>query len=811
MGSPARLALLLLVLANASVALGQPIRASVVSGGFPAPTQTGYVARDGQWIPIRLQLVAAGTEPIQYSIHCERQDLDGDRVDFTAGPAILTPGAEPRDVWCYVVTQPESDRFLRLDIVSRDGLPITSIDVPEFEPIPARTRLLLDLSEPALTFLQEAADRSGAVFGGGLEDLRFYRELGIGRLPPEGLPDRWWGLEAVNIIVWDRPDPSRLNDAQLDALVTWVRNGGQLVLGLGDAWRLVRQTRLASVIPLEGDEPTLQVDDLPIFRERLVAPDAEGFENPVGVAAVSLRSGWPAFTERVGTRRTVPLIATDLVGSGRVVVTAASLRDLTSLELRRETFISYLVDFDRIPPAVLSRESEQPFGVPAVSLYRSVVRPIEFQTLGSALVVLAFLFVAVYVLVSTWASWIWLKRYSLTHLSWSVFAALSVVGSVLSLGAVQLTRGCQDVAMVSFVDLTAGSTDAVASTLVGYKSAARQRDDLALPSDEGYPPGYLRALAQPRGEKSHYATSERYQAFPARGMLTDVLLRATLKQFEGFWCGKLEGTVRGKLTVSRLTGRVTPESWLESDLPVPLAGGVLLYIDPRISDELGYVPLRASGLTRHYRADYRGSSLIPPAAAVLAVDVPALAPGTRITQLGRERYAELDRDYQRWSAFPQPNPVRMPEPPTLWDYQLDRWLQAVAPPTMARVVIARFDPDIASALLLSTANLYLHNAPGSGSFDTVGSRIRTDGLLDRDICKWLMRNQAVLLAWSPTPGPARLHRDGRPLAGRSGLTLYRVRIPLEYVGQPPPAGGQASDATGRAGDRSTAIAGESVP
>ena len=52
-----------------------------------------------------------------------------------------------------------------------------------------------------------------------------------------------------------------------------------------------------------------------------------------------------------------------------------------------------------------------------------------------------------------------------------------------------------------------------------------------------------------------------------------------------------------------------------------------------------------------------------------------------------------------------------------------------------------------------------------------------------------MRGQAVLLAWAEAPGPARLLRNGKPLDTVAGLTMYRVRIPLYYSGNPPQGGG----------------------
>ena len=47
-------------------------------------------------------------------------------------------------------------------------------------------------------------------------------------------PDRWMGYDAVDAVVWIRPDPTRLSDpSQITALTDYVRRGGELVIAGG--------------------------------------------------------------------------------------------------------------------------------------------------------------------------------------------------------------------------------------------------------------------------------------------------------------------------------------------------------------------------------------------------------------------------------------------------------------------------------------------------------------------------------------------------------------------------------------------------
>ena len=150
----------------------------------------------------------------------------------------------------------------------------------------------------------------------------------------------------------------------------------------------------------------------------------------------------------------------------------------------------------------------------------------------------------------------------------------------------------------------------------GYSSPLRTSVDLSL-AGAGC---FLRPLSPGPAPTSWYATPQRYAATPANALLESTPLRATLKQFEGLWQGELNGAVRCELTIDRRSGELTAGSWLQNDLDVPIAGGYLLYTDPRLPG----TPLRAAGQT----ATWSGWKDVPPRWASCPCPS-ALKPGER--------------------------------------------------------------------------------------------------------------------------------------------------------------------------------------
>ena len=180
---------------------------------------------------------------------------------------------------------------------------------------------------------------------------------------------------------------------------------------------------------------------------------AGGFDAQISVAVGEpAKDALVTLQDRLPNNRPLNLISIRCVGSGRVIATAARLHDLIGPGLS-DTFYSELVDLNRNQKSFQENEAEVGIlGHNVQWLYQPMIAQIEFRRLASARVFAAFAFVAAYILVATYGAWAWLKRHSLTHISWTAFAAFAVVASALSLGAVGLSRGCLDVLERPFLE-----------------------------------------------------------------------------------------------------------------------------------------------------------------------------------------------------------------------------------------------------------------------------------------------------------------------------------------------------------------------
>ncbi len=812
MDTRVRAVLLLLPAALAAGSVHAP--AQIVQGtvdglGFAAANTP--VFRPGQWLPIRVSLKTQGSRVFSGELRCTGIDLDGDRVAFTQPQVTLGGEAgPPKRFWCYVVAQATHELPEAIDVIDADGGRVAELPLPQqpLMPLSADDFLVLDLSYPQLAALNTLL--TPGYRPGQPSDIArpYYRNIVVARMPPTDLPDRWWGLEPVNVIVWDQPDPSKLTIPQRDALLQWVHAGGQLILGLGASWPNVRKSDLAPLLPLTGEGPTVEVNKLPVFSESLTAGGAREFRAPVAVTTAELfrdPTGLQPDAVRVlgdfgPGNMPLNLIALRLVGSGRVVATAAGLRDLTdpaSVAVREGLFFRLLLDLNPYTEAFVNRQRESAqFGMLRIPLYDGFVQPVAFAGTTALSGLAAFLFVAGYIGLATLASWYWLRRTNRTHLSWTVFAAFAVAASALSLGTVSLLRGLsRGVQSVGVLDVEAGQPTARGYCLFGYRSPIRQRVGLTLPNEAVNtatrasvagpslrPTNFLRPLARHPFRANSYVTPARYAAVPSRSEIDDVLMRATLKQFEGYWSGELGGTLSGDLRIERSTGRVTEASWLKNDLPVALAGGYLLYVDPRprgedSSDAAGVFAQRAAGLVKRYALpEERGvmpepNEVVPPALNVLALPVPRIDPGQRVNKLGAATYERVDRNLSEWNPRTRKR-AEMPDLPTLWHEQ-QGWAGNVF--GFARTELPE---RLRMVLLACTRNFYLHNR--GSDFNSVGTPVTADGMPELDVTHWLVGDQAILIAWCEEPPPARLHRNGRPLESNAGLTFYRVRMPVVW-------------------------------
>ena len=722
-----QLRIAVLVAAFAAEAKAADLRGRIECVGLSVQGIDHY--RVGSWTPVLVELTNEAGDRFNGRVEIRQTDRDGDQIVATQEVSVAgtrpyylyVPGGVYKSQHQFVVRVFDEEDELA-PLYDDKGQRIDELAPPrEIRAIPDGTRVILDISRQRVVWPQDLS-----------EDPMWITELLLATGSVAGLPDNVAGLEMVDVVVWDAPDPSEAQDpARLRALTEWTKRGGTLILGVADRqWQTVR-TRLADMLP---DRPP-QVD-----------PDAK---NPF------------SFTRRP-------------YGRGEVVVVAGTLPDVLS-GIDRQTKRDRLHEILSIHRPDTDDDEDQGFLSSETDLFRYVEGMTGFQATAGLYFLFAFVFVILYIIVATMGSWTWLQRKNMIKHAWVAFALIAILASGVSLAAVQLIRGFRNhIEEFTVVDGRAGSYDAVATSYFGLRTPAHTFLDLVVPTDwqkeEDSPaaPATLRPLpANPEAyEQSVYAAGEEYQAVPVVGELRSVPLRATLKQFEAVWSGTLDGRLTGSLRRGRHeSGPLNIESWIENDLGTPLDNCYLL-VARRVLD----------------RDRYRRPN------EIVAYPVGKIASGERVlidtvmTEFAKQNKA-APKPQASGAASADDDAVKCPG----LDVVHNEWLK----PLTAQRFRGRDEEEAAieldtetftSAMLLLSTFDKIDMRKLSQSNQTV---MRSQGRrLDRSLD--LTNNVALFIGFSRDPGPARLcwrkpgaNRDAwRPIHPSRARVMYRIAIPI---------------------------------
>lgn len=764
----------LAVLLAAPSMLEARIIGGVVQAGFKV--REGAACRTGEWLPILVELRAEGGETFSGVLRVEQKDTDGDRCAVETPVALSPDSPEPRRFWLYVPADLSDSKEVAVRLFDDDGnvTPVVATDgtivdrmMGPYEPFDLDTEatLILDISEQTVPGL-DRIETSG--------EKPFIYPPEVATCPPVQLPDRAYGLSMADTIVWNRPDVSPMSPDQVSALRTWVREGGTLVISAAQPLDPARIAGLETLMPVEVKEalPVRRFDSrLSNFLggkvpERLLEPIYAGRLEPKPNAVVveSFNPDPPADpAETPAPDAMTPLIVRGRYGLGEVVVVAFDLSTLSRIQDADQTAIyKRLLKLHRFPNPPL-----QNFGFGRIDLFDYLRTAIGFGGLSIAYLLFAFLFIVLYILGSTVATWHVLARRGWSQHNWSVFAVAAIVGSVISVTFVQAIRGISSAeAQISIIDGVAGTSEARARCYFGLKTATHSLIDLWLPSDiavddrdatttcklEPISPS-LEALQDP------FANPHRYYALPERSRLEDVLMRATLKQFAGQWYGDTEGMVSGDI-VTR--GAVpTSGSWIQNDLPTDLENCQLLIAS-----------LDFSGSLRELNTyDF---------------DLGRIKAGERIDL--QKRILERSRNLNDKGELDLPK--------TSLSNRMSDWTRPfslIGGLTSGMNQANRNADTFEDVVMLLSVLSELPPRTSQHTNAVDFARSRCYGL---DLSNNLTDRQAYLIGFTRASGPVRLglrsagsDRDFRPVNPRSARTVYRIAIPVT-----PAAPGRAANA-----------------
>ena len=281
------------------------------------------------------------------------------------------------------------------------------------------------------------------------------------------LPDVSVAWNALDVVVLDDVDTSRLTAGQLDALRAWVENGGQLVVTGGPGGPKTA-AGVAELLPVQvsGVESATDLPALAAF-----AGEPLTGSGPYTVTGSTLRQG-----ELVIHEDGLPILATDEVGLGRVTFLAFDPK------------LAPLAGWggqDAVWSAIAgSLPARAPWGNGVQDGYSAVQAVSAIPGLHLPSVGQLVLFLAIYTLVIGPVNYLILRRRKRPELAWITIPALVLLFSAVTYFTSFRTRG--DTAILNQMSVAYGSIEADrvrTQTVAGLYSPRRGRYDLALPYD----------------------------------------------------------------------------------------------------------------------------------------------------------------------------------------------------------------------------------------------------------------------------------------------------------------------------------------
>lgn len=470
-----RLTYALTIIIVAFIFLAGPIYAQEEDSGLTLEARAGFdgAYRGGEWTPVtvraanngpdiegelRVVIPRGGVDETVYSAPISLPTRSDKRitlyVDISTAPSRLI--VELRDARGRLVAEVESNRLDRLT---------------EEEPLYG-----IVSSEPAVwTFIEQVSPRGV--------------NAAAALLALEELPEAGPAWQALDVLVLNNVDSSRLNAQQLDALRGWVELGGHLVLTGGSGWQETTAP-FAGIMPVSV-QGVRSVDDLPALAARMGVPFRD--PGPYLVAESALQNGEVLLREGE-----LPLLARRDVGRGAVYFLALDPALAPLLDWRGSELLWAEVGLTPSDPPWANGPQNPYSAAGALSGLPSLALP-------SVLALLFFL--GVYIVVVGPINYAVLRRMGRRELAWLSIPALVLLFSALAyVGGFRLRGNDVILNQVSIVYGAMEGETARNMTLLGIFSPRRAAYDVQLPADALVHP-FSRSFGEMSGAGSEAAIS----------------------------------------------------------------------------------------------------------------------------------------------------------------------------------------------------------------------------------------------------------------------------------------------------------------
>ncbi len=411
--------------------------------------------------------------PIEGEIRVTVDDSRGGEVVYTA-PISLPTGSDKR-VALYVHVLPFAGD-LSVQLVSDDAV-VAAIE----------TNALNMVARDDLLYGVVTSDPGGLAFLGTISGGRSAADVAY--LDLADLPDVSIAWRALDVLVLDDVDTSRLTAGQLAALRAWAEDGGQLVVTGGPGGPKTTAA-VADLLPVTvgGVE---SADDLPA----LSAFGGAAFTTPgpYTLTGSSLRTG-----ELLVHQDALPILVHTALGLGGVTFLALDpkLAPLAGWSGHTAVWESILAQTPARGP--LGNGIQEGYGaVQAISSIPGLRLPSVWQLL---------LFLFAYTLIIGPINFLVLRRLRRRELAWVTIPVLVLLFSAITFFTGFRSRG--GAAVLNEMSVAYGSVEAErvrTQSIVGLYSPRRGRYDLSLPYDDRFPlhrgvrPGDRQRRGQPGG------------------------------------------------------------------------------------------------------------------------------------------------------------------------------------------------------------------------------------------------------------------------------------------------------------------------
>jgi hypothetical protein len=592
--------LLLLVMLPTWPALGQDVTGFVESIGF----NRNY--RPECWTPMLVNLQSTISEPAEYDVVVEQEDLDSDTGVYRR-QVTLNAGRQEK-FWVYFrprttrgslpANQAELQRVLRVSLTKPGGggtpipIPVQTSANNIDDRRSSRSSKLVLVVKGAEGTMPGQTEYDGAL--GLIEDVEFVL-LGVGDLPESEL-----GYDAVDAVLWldaESKDLEAAGSRKLAALEHYVHGGGHLVVC--QPVERGRIEALAPLLPVEvrrGDNWVLEIRDRtkpePLRQLAMgsgrTRPEEDRWKLQTGQfqlacapakpeAVVERWIDWDNVAANSLTRPVKngsPFLARLPYGLGAVTwlaqdVTASALRGPWSVGWahvwdavfgwRNETRTLATLGSYKNGNELQQREgdavADQWESRGRVDLGRAMLDGTDHTGKAGGYVLLAVFFFIAYWLVAGPGSYAVLAGKGRKHLSWTIFAASALAATLLTVGVVKLVlRGDPEVKHFTVVRQLAGE-DALALSRIGLYIPRDGMQEVSLPGVSGKSVSTLHSLGI---HPSHLAPGERKfidtgrYDIPVRDDATGTQAvavafpyRSTLKKIEARRVGPIQNGITG--------------------------------------------------------------------------------------------------------------------------------------------------------------------------------------------------------------------------------------------------------------------------